>query len=258
MKSKLPLIVSFIAVFIFSVAIQTAMLNLNPSRVVYAAVDDAKTAACKNTVFQDECKTGFDDGYAKGKAGETDQQKVCGAPIQAPDTTGIDEQKGCYEGVNYANSEKGNKPPGASDVKTVDPKASDDAQKACKDKSGKEQKACEAGFDGAKCDDIYKDKELAACKDAAGQATSSKDTVDCDTKLSSVLSWIACPLIDMGVSFTDFVFKDFVRPMLENVPISTDPSDGSYKAWQQFRLIANVLLVGSLLAIVYSQAKGGK
>lgn len=94
-------------------------------------------------------------------------------------------------------------------------------------------------------------KEAAAPED-------KKNEVSCDATLKSILSWIACPLIDMGVGFTDYAFQSFVRPMLEQVPISTDTDDGTYKAWSQFRLIANILLIGSLLAIVYSQAKGGK
>lgn len=84
------------------------------------------------------------------------------------------------------------------------------------------------------------------------------EEVDCDTTWSSPLSWIACPLIDMGVGMTDGVFKNIIQPMLETVPVTADPEDGAYKAWQQFRLLANVLLVGSLLVIVYSQAKGPK
>ena len=102
-------------------------------------------------------------------------------------------------------------------------------------------------------------KQLDGDPDKLASATGAapKDQVDCDMKLESILSWIACPVIDMGVNTTDWVFEKMVQPMLENVPVSTNPDDGSFKAWQQFRLIANILLVGSLLAIVYSQAKGG-
>lgn len=91
----------------------------------------------------------------------------------------------------------------------------------------------------------------------AGAKSRNNEDVDCSTSLNSVLSWIACPIIDMGASFTDFVFKDFVRPMLENVPISADPDDAGYKAWQGFRLLGNLLLVGTLLAIVFGQMRGG-
>lgn len=80
---------------------------------------------------------------------------------------------------------------------------------------------------------------------------------DCDAKLSSTLSWILCPIIDIGVNMSDYVFENFILPFLENVPISTDPQDGSYKAWSQFRILANVLLIGTMLMVVYAQTKGG-
>lgn len=86
----------------------------------------------------------------------------------------------------------------------------------------------------------------------------TKDQVDCEFAFNSPPSWFICPLIDLGVNMTDTVFQNIIRPMLENVPVTSDPKQGVYIAWQQFRIIANVLLVGSLLVIVYSQARGGK
>jgi hypothetical protein len=80
---------------------------------------------------------------------------------------------------------------------------------------------------------------------------------NCDTT-GVMLSWIICPIIDLGAGLSDFVFEDIVQPLLETVPVSSNPDGGTYKAWSSFRLLANILLVGSLLAIVYSQAKGGK
>lgn len=94
---------------------------------------------------------------------------------------------------------------------------------------------------------------------SGGSGSSPEDPqADCDAKLNSTLSWILCPVIDLGVNMSDYVFKNFVEPFMENVPISTDPRDGSYKAWQQFRILANVMLIGTLLAIVYAQVKGDK
>lgn len=74
----------------------------------------------------------------------------------------------------------------------------------------------------------------------------------------SPLSWIVCPIIDMGAKFTDFVFNDIVRPFLEDVPISSAPGDQGYEAWKQFRLIGNIVLIGSLLAVVYAQTRGDR
>lgn len=91
----------------------------------------------------------------------------------------------------------------------------------------------------------------------AGGAGGSK-TVDCDSAEGVPLSWIICPIIDAGAAFSDFAFNKIIRPLLEDVPVSTDNKDPSYIAWTSFRVIANVLLVAALLAVVYSQAKGGK
>lgn len=111
-----------------------------------------------------------------------------------------------------------------------------------------DKRACNEGYDEGK---KIKDAAVAA------EAAAGKDQADCDAT-DAILSWIICPIVDLGVKFTDFVFEDIVRPLLESVPVSTDPDHGSYKAWSTFRVLANILLVGSLLAIVYSQARGGK
>lgn len=103
-------------------------------------------------------------------------------------------------------------------------------------------------------------KGVLAAAEAGGNGDGDRDKTqaDCDVKLSSPLSWILCPVIDLGAGLTDFVFKEIVGPLLKDVPISTESNDPGFKAWQQFRLLGNILLVGSLLAIVYSQAKGSK
>lgn len=92
---------------------------------------------------------------------------------------------------------------------------------------------------------------------AGGGSGSGKDSVDCDAT-GVVLSWIICPVIDLGTNFSDYAFEHIISPLLTDVPISADPGSGTYQAWTTFRVIANVFLVGSLLVIVYSQARGGK
>lgn len=94
--------------------------------------------------------------------------------------------------------------------------------------------------------------------DSVSGTSDGDSQADCDAKLNSILSWILCPVIDMGINTSDYVFKNFIEPFMEDVPISTDPRDGTYKAWQQFRIIANILLIGTLLAIVYAQVKGDR
>ena len=88
--------------------------------------------------------------------------------------------------------------------------------------------------------------------------TEQNENPDCDVKLTSILSWIICPVVELGTAFTDWVFTQFVRGLLEDVPIEASNDNGSYRAWKQFRLLGNVVLVGTLMAVVYSQARGGK
>jgi hypothetical protein len=89
-------------------------------------------------------------------------------------------------------------------------------------------------------------------------AAAADDSPDCDAQLNSPLSWIVCPLVDMGTAFTDWVYTEFVRGMLQEVPISTDANDGGYKAWQSFRILANIILVGAMLILVYGMIRGGR
>lgn len=92
---------------------------------------------------------------------------------------------------------------------------------------------------------------------SASDGTGDEAQADCDATEGVALSWIICPVVDLGVNFTDWVFGSFIEPMLANVPVSAEKNDGAFIAWGNFRILANVLLVGALMAIVYSQAKGG-
>ncbi len=79
-----------------------------------------------------------------------------------------------------------------------------------------------------------------------------KEQLDCDANWSP-LSWIACPIIYMGAGMTDFVFQNFIKPLLQNIPISTEDGDGAFIAWQTFRILGNIILIGSLLIMVLAQ-----
>lgn len=122
-------------------------------------------------------------------------------------------------------------------------------EEACKNQTGAAETACElgaaAGVQGKN------NGEKPASQQAATQP-------DCDVEFSSPLSWIICPVIDLGANLSDFVFRSIVSPLLKDIPISTDPNDPAFKAWQQFRILGNILLVGTLLAVVYAQARGPK
>ena len=80
----------------------------------------------------------------------------------------------------------------------------------------------------------------------------------CDLDWGTPLSWIICPLVEIGSSFTDTVMNNFVFPFLSSTPVSTDRESGVYKAWQQFRILGNIVLVGSMIAVVYVQTRGDR
>lgn len=71
------------------------------------------------------------------------------------------------------------------------------------------------------------------------------------------LNWILCPIFNGIADFTDWLFDTIVEPFLYTAPISTDPSDPSYKAWSSFRLYANIALILGMLVIVIGQMVGG-
>lgn len=96
----------------------------------------------------------------------------------------------------------------------------------------------------------------AGATDAEGGDKEPSDS--CATTDSGPLGWVLCPVIDLAATFTGFVFESFVQPFLEDVPVTTDPNDDSYKAWKQFRLIGNIVLVGTMLAVVYAQVRGDR
>lgn len=91
-----------------------------------------------------------------------------------------------------------------------------------------------------------------------GAAGSGSDEANCSG--GGALGWIICPVSELIANFATDMFEDVIAPMLENVPISTQrtgPDSGGFQAWQSMRVIANALLIVSLLAVVYAQAKGG-
>ena len=88
--------------------------------------------------------------------------------------------------------------------------------------------------------------------------TEDEQVADCDTKLLNPLSWILCPVIDIGANGSDFIFQKIVEPLLSDIPLSTRPDHEFFKAWQGFRFIANTILVIGMLGIVYSMARGDK
>lgn len=261
MRNKTP---KLLVCAILILASSASFLIIPPKRALAVVPPaDKMRAACEEKggrQTDDEkkaCEEGFEEGFNKSVAGQTDEDKVCGntatgGRARSPNATDDDKRRGCKEGVKAgkAQGEKANQ---------------DKAEEKCKDKSGAKKESCirgaKAALAGKEKEDACKDDpNKSACEEGFDLVNSenANDQPDCDTKLTSTLSWIICPLVDMGVGLTDYVFENFVQPFLDSVPVSTNTNSGTFKAWQPFRYIANALLIGTLLVVVYSQIKGDR
>lgn len=89
-----------------------------------------------------------------------------------------------------------------------------------------------------------------------GTAANSESGANCSGTF--IFSWAVCGITELGAELVETVFQDVLPGLIEDVPVSLDPQEGSFKAWQSFRVIANILLVTTMLAIVYAQARGDK
>ena len=92
--------------------------------------------------------------------------------------------------------------------------------------------------------------------DAAGDAAGDEDA-NCSGEGLSI-GWVICPIVEAASNFGKYTVENIIQPLMEESPLAKDPADPTYKSWQAFRLIGNILLIASMLAIVYSQAKGGE
>lgn len=124
----------------------------------------------------------------------------------------------------------------------------------CAGKSGDVLQACRVGANAGK-----RHKERGTVKqDGADDANAAGDDGgDCNGQGLSA-GWIICGVVEIVSAFSDFAFNKIIQPIMEQSPLSTNTSDPTYRSWQGFRFIANILLVISMLAIVYTQAKGGE
>jgi hypothetical protein len=120
-------------------------------------------------------------------------------------------------------------------------KAGEKKEDACSHYVEPFQTSCEKGYDAGE-----------------NEKDNTDDNADCTANFSNPLAWIMCPVIEGIADMSDFIFDKILEPMLTQLPISTDPEDPGYKTWQGFRFLANIVLVGSMLLLVYGAARGGQ
>lgn len=101
-------------------------------------------------------------------------------------------------------------------------------------------------------------RPFATAAEAAANGDNQGEDGENKCEKTGPLSWIICPILNIGFRATDYIFSGLVRPLLEDIPVSTDPEDDSFKAWKAFRTLGNIVLVGALLAVVYAQTRSDK
>ncbi len=71
-------------------------------------------------------------------------------------------------------------------------------------------------------------------------------------------SWIMCPIINSISKAIDGFYHYIVTPMLNlDTTQYTSPSNNFYKAWSNFRLLADMVLVGIFLIVLFGETIGG-
>jgi hypothetical protein len=90
-----------------------------------------------------------------------------------------------------------------------------------------------------------------------GDNSGQQDTTPDCTSSGFSLGWFMCPVYDGVAHFTDWLLGSILQPFLRTAPVSTNPSDPSYKIWSMFRVYGDIFLVIALLVVVFGQSIGG-
>lgn len=235
------------------------LYSMFPKNTLAQSTDQAAQNTCKS--YKDDTINSIcQNAYKKAAGGGAEKGQVCnqGSGEIAPYLP--TSLEACNKGFDAGLNAK----------QTADTPS---AESACKDAgfSGSQLIDCKKGYLAAKarkskddtCKDVKPAKNKQACEQGFSLAgvvtdTESQDNQpNCENTKNS-LSFVVCPLLDGIANTSDWVFSTVIQPLLQNVPVSTDTSDPSYKAWQGFRVIANIVLIGALLAVVFYQARGGQ
>lgn len=97
---------------------------------------------------------------------------------------------------------------------------------------------------------------LAGLTQGSAPGSDHSNNVTCDTGGFGI-NWILCPVFNSVAGISGWLFSNIVQPFLRTTPISTDPSDTTYKIWSNFRVYGDIFLVIALLVVVFGQSLGG-
>lgn len=79
----------------------------------------------------------------------------------------------------------------------------------------------------------------------------------CMNTAATSLGWILCPVLDAFGGATDWAYNELVKPALQIEPqLFTGGNEGTQRAWETFRSIANVFFIILFLVVIFSQLTG--
>lgn len=252
--------------YCLNVIVKAATGSPSTANPVTENTPNAESFVDQSGILSSPCAT----GYLAGFFGTETKAATCspnfvnnpggnplipGTPL-APGTppprtpTNAQEKKMCRDAYDVGSREQGNS------IKTVAKQSEDVCNKTDKAK----QDQCKKDLE--KCNNKPNNQKLGCFQKLATDYPEATDAAGdspatCEDE-GGLLGWIICPIITTASNFSDYAFQEIIAPMLEKIPVSADPTDNSYKSWQGFRFLANVMLIGTLLAIIYSQARGGE
>lgn len=98
------------------------------------------------------------------------------------------------------------------------------------------------------------DPTILATDPKCGASTTTQPCRVSDTGLANSLSWLICPATELIAKTMNLIETSFIGPLLTVNPLTV--GSPTYKLWDVFRNVANVMFAIAFLIIVFSTATG--
>lgn len=99
------------------------------------------------------------------------------------------------------------------------------------------------------------DENVTETNDGSAESTKKvAESVSCDDTLGS-LAWLACPGTGAISKATDFLYEKIESILVIN-PVEMKDGEPVYEIWKYAKGVANIVFIGFLLVVVYSQITG--
>lgn len=101
------------------------------------------------------------------------------------------------------------------------------------------------------------DPEADTPTESTNAEVTSEAEPSCAVTSTNPASWALCPIVNGLGDLTDWLFNQFILPLLKVSPIVIEPGTPVFNVWSGFRVIANIILVIVFLLMIFGQAIGG-